>query len=122
MESLRSGARAADMVLGRMSHDPTPGWMCTPRVTYRITAKPLARALHFKSHADRLKAQARLTAAQAKSGSKEMSVQEMDRLVTPFVNRIPVFRGALKCVMAVTIAADERVLALAPKEKPNEQS
>ena len=116
MESLRSGSRAMDMVMGRFNGDATPGWMCTPRVTYRIAAKPLARALHFKSHADRLKAEARLRKAQ--SSSKKMSVEEMDRMVAPFVNRVPVYRGALKCVMAVTLAADERALALAPAPAP----
>ena len=112
MESLRSGSRAMDMVMGRFNGDATPGWMCTPRVTHRIVAKPLAHALHFKSAADRLKAEARLE--KAKASSKKMTAQELDQMIAPFVFRVPVYRGALKRDIPITLAADALVLA---KEK-----
>jgi hypothetical protein len=114
--SIRSGARAMDMVMSRIG-EPTPGWMCSAHVTVPLARKPIAHALHFLNAAARREAEAALNKARSDLG--EMTRREMDQVIARFVHKVPVYRGALKCDMAITLAADALATA---KEKLDEQN
>lgn len=107
-----------DRALASMVHVGTmrEGWTQPPRPTVRIAEKPMATSLHFKNAAARAKAQIKMDEIVAgHPKGYQISKKDLVQVLRPFVNKVPVYRGALKSMAYATISA-----CITSEEKSNE--
>ncbi len=78
--------------------DKIPGWMMRQGTTRIVGKVPIGRAVHFKSAADRLKADAALEKLKSKGG--KISGEEIGRILAPHTHVVPIWRGAEKATVA----------------------
>lgn len=84
-----------------------PGWQRPSFSNVIISGTPVMVALHFKNAAARIKA-GRVVEAIKLAGDK-LTGRQVDTMLSPFVNRVPIYRGALKSVEAATVRAIARM-------------